>query len=77
VASETAARDAAAGTQTPVSLDAYRRNVGGSITIAVTGTDNPVPSQITDARSTPTEPTPAVPTEPREEEQDPDTRADG
>lgn len=27
-----------------MSLDAYRHQTGGSITIAVTGTDNPVPS---------------------------------
>jgi len=41
-----------------VSLDAYKRNVGGHITIAVTGTDNPVPSQLT--RQTPPESAPAV-----------------
>lgn len=44
-----------------VSLEAYKRNVGGAITIAVTGTDNPVPSQLT--RATPPEPAPAVPAE--------------
>jgi hypothetical protein len=32
--------------------------VGGSITIAVTGTDNPVPSQLD--RQTPTQSTPAI-----------------
>ena len=32
-------------TTTNVSFDAYRSTVGGSITIAVTGTDNPVPTQ--------------------------------
>ncbi|HET9452848.1 MAG TPA: hypothetical protein VFO66_01090 [Gemmatimonadaceae bacterium] len=32
-------------TTTTVSFDAYRSTVGGSITIAVTGTDNPVPTQ--------------------------------
>lgn len=47
-----------------MSLDAYRRTVGGSITIAVTGTDNPVPTQLSDRKTTPTQSTPAVPEEP-------------
>lgn len=47
-----------------VSLDAYRRTVGGSITIGVTGTDNPVPTQFSDRKTTPTQPAPAVPEAP-------------
>ena len=59
MASEGAPRDAAGDIiKRTVSLDAYRRNVGGSITIAVTGTDNPVPSQL--ERQTPPQATPAV-----------------
>ena len=42
-----------------MSLDAYRRNVGGSITLVVTGTENPVPSQLSE-RQTPPQATPAV-----------------
>jgi hypothetical protein len=69
VASETATRDAAGDNiKRTVSLDAYRRNVGGSITLAVTGTDNPVPSQLSE-RQTPPQATPAV-------TPDPDTATD-
>jgi hypothetical protein len=60
VAGEGATRDAAGDNiRRTVSLDAYRRNVGGSITLAVTGTDNPVPSQLSE-RQTPPKATPAV-----------------
>jgi hypothetical protein len=44
-----------------VSFDAYRRHAGGSISIAVTGTDNPVPTQASSATLTPPESAPAVP----------------
>lgn len=44
-----------------VSLDAHRHQTGGSITVAVTGTDNPVPSE--PAQHTPSQPTPVVPDE--------------
>ena len=45
---------------THVSFDVYRTTVGGSITIAVTGTDNPVPTQ--SDRTTPS--APVVPEDP-------------
>lgn len=44
-----------------MSFDAYHKHTGGSITIAVTATDNPIPSQ--SGRSTPEKATPAVPDE--------------
>jgi hypothetical protein len=67
VTSEAAARDAAADTtSTTVSNDAYRRNAAGSITIAVTGTDNPVPTEQGE-RQTPPQVTPAVTSEQKDQ----------